>query len=60
VIFSSSADRKFKGSVAPVTAPAAHPKGTVNLNSGFIIAYAFSYVTDAIKKNPIGAPLTAK
>jgi hypothetical protein len=29
-------------------------KQTVNLNSGFIIAYDIKYVVEAINKNPIG------
>jgi hypothetical protein len=34
--------------------PAPRSKGTVNLNSGFIISYDISYAIDAIHKNPIG------
>ncbi|MGB9204751.1 MAG: trypsin-like peptidase domain-containing protein [Terriglobales bacterium] len=33
---------------------AAHAKQTVNLNSGFIIAYDIKYAVEAINKNPIG------
>jgi hypothetical protein len=34
--------------------PAAPPKQTVNLNSGFIISFDIAYAIDAIRKNPIG------
>jgi hypothetical protein len=34
--------------------PAAQPKETVNLNSGFIITFDISYAIDAIRQNPIG------
>ena len=30
------------------------PKDTVNVNSGFILAYDISHAVDAIKTNPIG------
>lgn len=56
VVFSSLAPRVRKEDVMrPPTTPA-QPKGTVNTNSGFIIAYGISYATEAIKKNPIGPP----
>ena len=50
VIFSSSTNK----SARQTPAPPPRPKGTVNVNSGFIIAYGINYATDAIKKNPIG------
>ena len=50
VIFSSSVNK----SVRQTPVPPPRPKGTVNVNSGFIIAYGINYATDAIKKNPIG------
>jgi hypothetical protein len=34
--------------------PAERPKGTVNVNSGFIIAFDIKYAIDAINKNPVG------
>ena len=36
------------------------PKDTVNVNSGFIIAYDISHVVDVIKKNPIGPKRVVK
>jgi len=50
VIFSSSANRPPK----ETTEPGSRPKGTVSVNSGFIVAYGINYATEAIKKNPIG------
>lgn len=40
--------------------PAAEPKDTVNLNSGFILAYSVNIAADLIKKNPIGPVRQAK
>ena len=54
IVFSSSASRNLKSKTSQCAAPVPHPRGTVNLNSGFIIAYGINYATDAIKKNPIG------
>ena len=54
IVFSSSASRGLKENARQSAKPAAHPKGTVNLNSGFIIAYGINYATEAIKKEPIG------
>lgn len=34
--------------------PARHSKGTVNVNSGFIIAFDIKYAVEAINKSPIG------
>lgn len=34
--------------------PAVKPNATVNVNSGFFVAYDISYAIDAIHKNPIG------
>jgi hypothetical protein len=47
-----------KKSIGPHEPP--HPKETVNLNSGFIVAFDISYAIEAIKKNPIGPLRRAK
>ena len=43
----NSSEREQRGSQAP-------QRETVNLNSGFIIAYDIRYAIEAIHKNPIG------
>jgi hypothetical protein len=48
VIFGNSEDNLGKLN------PPASQKATVNVNSGFIIAYDIKYATDAIAANPIG------
>jgi hypothetical protein len=40
--------------------PAPRRKETVNVNSGFLIAYDIAYAIDAIHKNPIGPARAAK
>lgn len=57
VIFSSSTSRADTGrrnTHPSTTSPTPQPKGTVNVNSGFIVAYGIQFATEAIKKNPIG------
>jgi hypothetical protein len=54
IVFSSSASPALKERARQSAKLAAHPRGTVNLNSGFIIAYGINYATEAIKKEPIG------
>lgn len=38
----------------PEASTVQHPKEQVNANSGFIFAYDFKYVMDAVKQNPFG------
>jgi hypothetical protein len=40
--------------VVPVDTTAPNPKETVNVNSGFILAFDIHYAIDAIHKNPVG------
>ena len=58
VVFSSSASQSHaagKNTQHPTAETRPPTKGTVNVNSGFIIAYGIQYATEAIRKNPIGA-----
>jgi hypothetical protein len=55
-----SVARKLTPPKASANAPAERARGTVNVNSGFIIAFDIGYAIEAINKNPIGPLREAK
>jgi hypothetical protein len=50
----NSGSRKSAPKSAKTETPATSPKGKVNVNSGFIIAFNIIYAVEAARKNPIG------